>query len=227
MRQLLDAAVRAGHVVSHRKVQFWVDEFSYDSSPPDPSKLTVPLFLHARWTAESLYQMWRSGVTLASWFLLRDEPAPTSPYQSGLYFIRSPGDLRRDRPKPALTAFRFPFVAYQSVATVSVWGRTAASRPASVAIEVGTGLGWRRLATVHAGPHGIFTGRLSYVRAQNLLWKSARRVGRAPRSLSVSPQRLGWLRARVNQDVSWPFSLQRPADRFVLPFGPWPHFPAR
>lgn len=225
MHRLLMAAVRAHHVVSSRKVQFWVDEFSYDSSPPDPSSLTVPLFLHARWTAESLYQMWHSGVSLASWFLLRDEPVATSPYQSGLYFIRSPQDLRSDRPKPALTAFRFPFVAYQNGATVSVWGRTASSRPASVAIEVGTGLGWRRLATVHAGPHGIFTGRLSYLRVRELVWKGGR-LGRVPGPLAVSPQRLGWLRARVDREVSWPFSLHRPADRFVLPFGPWPHFPA-
>ena len=52
--------------------------------------------------------VWRSGVSLLTWFGLEDRRSP-SPYQSGLYFhARS---LELARPKPVLTAFRFPFVA--------------------------------------------------------------------------------------------------------------------
>ena len=35
-RSVLNAAVRARHVVSTHPVQFWVTEFSWDSKPPDP-----------------------------------------------------------------------------------------------------------------------------------------------------------------------------------------------
>jgi Concanavalin A-like lectin/glucanases superfamily len=170
MRRLLNAAVRAHKVKTDRKVQFWVDEISYDSHPPDPSKLTVPILLHARWTAEALYQMWRSGVNVAIWFLIRDEPVGKSDFQSGLYFAGAPNDLSRDRPKPALTAFRFPFVAYRHGTRVSVWGRTPKAKRGPVTIQVvGTRHGWRRVAQVHARRGGIFTARLKYARIKKSL----------------------------------------------------------
>jgi hypothetical protein len=199
MHDFLNAAVRAGKVRSTTKVQFWVDEFSWDSRPPDPSKLTVPLMLHARWVAESLYQMWLSGVSMATWFLLRDEPTNTSPLQSGLWFNGSQdNDLSQDWPKPALKAFRFPFVAYRNNKTITLWGRTPNSRSASLAIEAGTSSGWQRVGTVRAGGNGVFVGKLAASRVSN---------GK------------GILRARVGSDTSFPFSLKRPPDRFVLAFG--------
>ena len=63
-----------------RQPEFWVTEFSYDSRPPDPKG--VPLALHARWVSESLYRMWQDGVSLVTWFYLRDgpfRPARSSP----------------------------------------------------------------------------------------------------------------------------------------------------
>ena len=107
MRAVLKAGVRLHHVVSAHPVKFWVTEFGWDSSPPRPH--AAPMGLAARWTAESLHQMWRSGVSLVTWFDLQDRRSP-SPYQSGLYFHSS--SLEKARPKPVRTAFRFPFVAY-------------------------------------------------------------------------------------------------------------------
>ena len=126
MRSVLQAGVRLHHVVSSHPVKFWVTEFGWDSSPPRPH--AAPMGLAARWTAESLHQMWRSGVSLVTWFDLQDRQSP-SPYQSGLYFHSS--SLANARPKPVLTAFRFPFVAYLSGSTVSVWGRDATSNKAA------------------------------------------------------------------------------------------------
>jgi len=165
MRALLEAARRTHRIVTrHKNIQFWVTEFSYDSHPPDPSELTVPIFLHARWVAESFYQMWRSGVSLGTWYLLRDEPVKKSPFQSGLYFngCNCWNGLETDRPKPALTAFRFPFVAYRHKMKVSLWGRTPDSAPGRVTIDVGTKTGWRRVGAVRATATGIFTGKLPY-----------------------------------------------------------------
>jgi hypothetical protein len=180
MNALLRAAVRAGHVSSDQPVRFFVTEFSWDSSRPDPRG--VPLRLHARWVAQALYEMWRSGVSLATWFLLRDNPLKTSPYQSGLYFY---GGLRldRDKPKPALQAFRFPFVAFRRAGWVSVWGRTPGGAPEQLVVEGRTARGWQVLAHLATNPHGIFQGRLRSFRGTAL---RSRVVSTGERSLAFS-----------------------------------------
>src|SRR5205085_11897382 len=70
MKALLDAAVAQGVVVSPHKVAFWVTEFSWDSSPPDPK--AVPARVLPRWVAEAFYWMWHSVVSLAMLFTFRD-----------------------------------------------------------------------------------------------------------------------------------------------------------
>ncbi|HEY3549696.1 MAG TPA: cellulase family glycosylhydrolase [Gaiellaceae bacterium] len=157
MRALLQAAVRLHHVVSVKPVQFWVTEFGWDSNPPRPH--AAPMALAARWTAESLYSAWHSGVSLLTWFGLEDQRSP-SPYKSGLYFHgRSLDSLR---PKPVLTAFRFPFVAYRHAKSVSVWGRTATSATARVAVQFRHGKRgrWKTVGFIVANSNGIFRATL-------------------------------------------------------------------
>ncbi len=153
MRSLLQAGVRLHHIVSTQRVQFWVTEFGWDTNPPRPR--AASLGLAARWTAESLYQMWRSGVTLVTWFLLQDYPSP-SPYQSGFYF-NSPA-LDRAATKPGLTAFRFPFVAYLHPGYVGVWGRDATSDTRTVTIQLRHGKSgpWQTVASIDSNRYGIF-----------------------------------------------------------------------
>lgn len=157
MRSVLKAGVRLHHVVSAHPVKFWVTEFGWDSSPPRPH--AAPMGLAARWTAESLHQMWRSGVSLVTWFDLQDRPSP-SPYQSGLYFHSS--SLATARPKPVRTAFRFPFVAYRHGSAVSVWGRDATSTKVRVTVQLRHGKRgrWRTVGSVVANGHGIFRAAL-------------------------------------------------------------------
>ena len=153
MRALLKAAVRLKNVVAAHPVQFWVTEFGWNTNPP--RKHSPSLGLAARWTAESLHQMWLSGVSLVTWFLLDDLPPP-SYYQSGLFFHSSSVDLAR--PKPVLTAFRFPFVAYRHRSTVSVWGRAATSDRELVTVQRrhGKKARWRTVALVRSNEFGIF-----------------------------------------------------------------------
>jgi hypothetical protein len=153
MRALLRAGVRLHHVVSTHRVEFWVAEFGWDTNPPRPKAAT--LGLAARWTAESLYQMWRSGVNLVTWFLLQDYASP-SPYQSGFYFGEEP--LDRAAAKPGLTAFRFPFVAYLHRGYVSVWGRDATSDTRTVTIQLQHGKSgkWQTVALIGSNKYGIF-----------------------------------------------------------------------
>ena len=101
MKAVLDAGIRLHRIVSARRPAFWVTEFSWDSSPPDPE--AIPVGLHARWTSEAMYRMWRSGVSLVTWFTLVDMQFPNLPYQSGLYF-------EGGKPKPVLTAFRLSLI---------------------------------------------------------------------------------------------------------------------
>lgn len=193
---LIRAAQQAGSLVSSQRVGFWVTEYGWDTNPPN--KRGVPLALDRRWLAESVYRMWSAGVTLAAYFELRDESPPTM-FQSGLYTNCSAG-VSCDQAKPILTAFRFPFVAYTSTkGTVLVWGRTPSGVPGRVRIQASSGRAWRSVKTLATDRDGIFTARV-----------------RLPARLG----RRGNLRAVLAGGASSaPFSLVRPRDLLVAPFG--------
>jgi len=185
-RSVLNAAVRARRVVSTHPVQLWITEFSWDSKPPDPHG--VPLVLEAQWVSEAVFRAWRAGVSMFTWFLIKDDPM-SSPYQSGLYF-------RNGRAKPALVAFRFPFVALRHTRSVYVWGRTPGRQPATAVIERKSGAGWKRVAQVKTNGVGIFARTL-------------------PLRLPAS----SFMRARISSARSIAFPLRLPPDVFVNPFG--------
>jgi hypothetical protein len=197
MKRLLDAAVRAGHVESRRKVGFWVTEFGWDTKPPDPNG--VPIQEHARWVSEALYRMWQSGVSLVTWLALRDMPPSQGVIQQGLYW--SGPTIAEDRPKPALKAFRFPTVALPHRGRVVVWGRTPTSTRGRVVLELHRRGGWRRLAIVRANRNGIFQ-----------------------RTFKMRPG--GYVRARApSGELSLPFAVRKTRDRRVCPFGTFPNCP--
>jgi hypothetical protein len=190
MRAVLDAAIRAGHVVSTQQIRFWVTEFSWTSNPPDPKG--VPAALEARWVSQALYQMWSDGVSRFVWYAFRDEPSSRSCFHAGLYYANSAG-IASDLPKPALRAFRFPFVALTEPKNkVFLWGRTATSTAGNVLIERKSGGKWKRVKTLTANRYGIFTARIS------------------------RPAKTTYLRARLsdNSDQSVAFSL-------IAPKNPW------
>jgi Cellulase (glycosyl hydrolase family 5) len=198
LTKLVQAAQRLGTLVSAHPAQTWVTEFSWDSNPPDPEG--VPIALEQRWVAETLYRSWRAGVSVFSWYALRDEPLGISIFQSGLYFECAQG-IECDTPKPAGESFRFPFVAYTAPKRrVLVWGRTPAGLPGTVRVQWLDGRRWRALGTLTTDSDGIFT-------ASPLLPRGAN-----PRS--------ALLRAvRVGGGASPAFSLNRPPDILVTPFG--------
>ena len=198
MRAALNAAIRAGHVVSTQRIRFWITEFSWDSKPPDPKG--VPAALEARWVSQALYQAWANGVSLFVWTQIRDQPFPISPYQWGLYYANRAG-IASDRPKPALRAFRFPFVALpqgKKKTTVYLWGRTPASKKATVLIEGKTRGKWKPVKRLKANRYGIFKATIK------------------------TPAKTPTLRARLanHSDVSVPFALKAPKKGWKgCPFG--------
>jgi hypothetical protein len=191
----LPAVRRILRATGHARKPLWVTEISWDSAPPDP--YAVPVREHARWVAEGLYRMWRSGVRLVVWFQLRDNPRGTftwgQTWQSGLFF-RTTDRYADERPKPALLAYRFPFVALPARRGVTVWGRTPGAVPARVVVERRAGRRWRRVATLRADRDGIFRRRLRGHRG-------------------------AVLRARTPSAASLPFAARRTRMRFVHPFG--------
>jgi hypothetical protein len=193
MKRLLDAAAKAGHIRAKGVVRFWVTEFSWDSQPPDP--MGVPAHLEAQWVAEALYRMWQSGVNLVTWFLVRDLDRFQSSFQSSLYF--NGATIAADKPKPALAAFRFPFVGYVVKGRIAVWGRTPWGKPGRVLVEEQRGGRWKRLEIVQTNRSGIFAKTFGAPK------------GRYVRARVLGP---GGLAAR-------PFPLAGPKDLAVNPFG--------
>ena len=194
MRALLKAATKHHTLVASHPVQFWVTEFGWDTNPP--RKHAASLNLAARWTAESLHQMWLSGVSLVTWFLLEDYPSP-SPYQSGLYFHAK--SLENAKAKPVRTAFRFPFVAYLKKSTVTVWGRVATSDQQVVTVQRRNGKtgAWRKVALIRSNRYGIFKA-----------------------TLKLKATKKNWLRAVApGSGNSLAFSLTQPHDPHIGPWG--------
>lgn len=161
------AAQRAGTVRPNRPKQLWVTEISWDSRP-DPDGLT--LADQATYLEGALYVMWRQGVDVVTWYLLRDQaPVPSfaTTYQSGV-FARGP-QPSADQAKPSFTAFAFPFTAYRSSGVATLWGMAPAGLGATtVTIEAYTGTAWRPVATLRAGANRVFDGRLRVGRGTQL-----------------------------------------------------------
>ena len=185
MRQVLNAAIKANHVVSGHKVRLWVTEFSWDSKPPD--RKGVPIALETRWVSQMLYQMWSSGVSLVTWFILRDQPMSTSYFQSGLYYA-GPHGISTDKAKPILRAFRFPFVALPRTAngktTVLLWGRTPTSKAGKVIIERKSSSKWKRVKMLKANRYGIF--KISISKPANTVYFRARLANGSDQSAEFS-----------------------------------------
>ncbi|HLM94297.1 MAG TPA: cellulase family glycosylhydrolase [Gaiellaceae bacterium] len=212
-KSLINAASKARHITNRsggHGAGLWITEFSWDSKPIDPR--AVPKALHARWTSEALYRTWQLGIPVLLWGQLRDYRISTDPtfgqYQSGLFYCDDTPTIddscstvmppTQGSAKPALRAFRFPFVAYASNGHIRVWGRTPDSTPQQVTIEKKTSSGWQQWKSFTAGSGGIFS------------------------KTYASSMKKGQLRATVglpSDDKSVGFSLVRPKDMRVNPFG--------
>jgi hypothetical protein len=157
LTRVLRAAVRAGKVRPRHSKQLWVTEISWDTRPPDPDGL--PGNVQARYLQESFYLLWRQGVDVVTWFLLRDE-APGQgyqySYQSGIYYRGT--TIAADQPKPSYTAFRFPFTAIRSGQRARLWGLAPVA--GSVVVEANQGGTWTQVATLQAGRGRTFSRRL-------------------------------------------------------------------
>lgn len=146
---LLRAAERSGRALPRKRHAVWVTETSYDSRPPDPEG--VAQATQARYLEQAFYLLWRQGVDTITWFQVRDQvPVPSfaATNQSGVYF-------RDGAAKPAVVAFRFPFVVERATRTrLRAWGRSPLA--GQVTIERLRGGSWRTLRGVSVQRNGTF-----------------------------------------------------------------------
>jgi hypothetical protein len=171
---VLRGAEKAKTVPGHHPV--WVTEFWWDSKPPNPSG--APLATQARWIEQSLYLFWKAGADTAINFQIEDSttrPNVHAGFQAGVYFDDG-------RPKPSLTAFRFPFVTERvNRGTLKAWGK--APEAGKLKIQRRQGSRWLTVRNLSVSKGGTFltTLRLSgkqQLRAtvgasQSLVWKQA------------------------------------------------------
>jgi hypothetical protein len=142
---------------SHR---LWVTEFWWDSKPPNPSG--APLLTQARWIEQSLYFFWKAGADTAFNFVIGDtsfRPTVHAGFQGGAYF-------QDGRPKPALTAFQFPFVTQAlNRSTLEAWGKAPAAGKLLIQRKQG---GWKTIKKLRVGQGATFVTRLKLSGSQLL-----------------------------------------------------------
>ena len=148
LTRVLRAAERAGTALPHTRHPLWVTEVSYNSAPPNPDG--VPIEKHARWLEQTLEELSQEGAQVVFWTQIGDQ-APIPSYaltaQSGVYY-------EDGRPKPALTAYRFPFVAWRAGSGLFVWGRSPAAGRLEIQRRVGRR--WGTVATMVASAQATF-----------------------------------------------------------------------
>jgi hypothetical protein len=143
--------VRGGH---H---DVWVTEFWWESFPDGPAKAVPGLDKHGIWIEQAMYLFWKAGAKVAITLQLNDTPAETrrelsDTFQAGLFLAN--GD-----PKPAATAFRFPFVLdRRTQSNVLAWGKSPAK--GKLTIEEKRGGGWRKVETLRVKKNRVFTDNL-------------------------------------------------------------------
>ncbi|HEY4564641.1 MAG TPA: hypothetical protein VIJ36_16775, partial [Thermoanaerobaculia bacterium] len=157
---VLRAAEKAGTATGgHHPV--WVSEFWWDSKPPNP--VGASLATQARWIQQSLYLFWKAGASTAINFQIADSnlrPDVHAGFQAGVYF-------QDGRPKPSLTAFKFPFVTNRTnTRTLQAWGRSPES--GQLKIQRQQGSSWRTVKKLQARKGAVFVTNLRLTGKQRL-----------------------------------------------------------
>jgi hypothetical protein len=147
---VLNRAEQTGRALPGGRKPLWVTEFWTDSSPPDPDG--VPVYEQARWYEQDLYLFWKQGAQAAIALQIRDAPpGPGYKYtsQAGVYFLNG-------KPKPSLTAMRFPFVVTQrSSGSAGVWGMAPQSGRLQVQAQIAGH--WATIASRSVAARAVFS----------------------------------------------------------------------
>jgi hypothetical protein len=152
VKRVLRAAEKGGNAKPRGRRPLWATEFWWVSDPPGRSSppIVAPVRKHARWIEEALYLFWKKGVKAAFYYGLRDLEGTDLP--TGLIFADG-------TPKPALQAFRFPFVTHRRTPKkVRAWGK--APSEGTLEIQRLRGDQWRTIKRLSVRKGSVFHTRL-------------------------------------------------------------------
>ena len=145
---------RRGIRSTTRRLGIYIDEYGYQTRPPDPVGGIRP---HTQdvWLQRAAYMAWRHPrVKLFTQYLWRDEPRSGGSYsgwQSGLRYVSG-------RAKPSLAHFDTPFAL--DLRRNRLWGQVRPGGRHTVTVERRRfGGGWQRLAVVTTDSRGYWTLR--------------------------------------------------------------------
>jgi hypothetical protein len=156
LRKLLRAAEAQGTTATAGRHPLWATELWWETSPPDAAQGVRPR-VQARRIARAFSLLWRQGASAAIYFTVRDDPYVPAEYldiaSSGLFYLS--GD-----PKPAATAFRFPFVTSPAgKRTLIAWTRAPAG--GKLRIKVRRRGHWRTVRERRVDAGEVFEVRLA------------------------------------------------------------------
>ena len=148
---LLKAADTLHTVYPSEHHGLWVTEWSWFTNPPNTQVGDSPATA-ARYTAYSMYEMWKAAVSVVIWFQIRD-----APHGVGTGVVAGGGLYdSAGQPKPIMGAFVFPFVAGVSGRTGFGWGRAPVPAGQRVDVEREAGHRWLRVASTMTRSDGTF-----------------------------------------------------------------------
>ncbi len=146
-----------------RKLPLWLDEYAYETNPPDPNKALPSATAAATWSQWGWSIAARnSRVQMLTQYVWFDE-APTQQqsgrwdrWQSGLYTVDR-------KPKPLARVFSHPIFGWRTSKAAHVWGQVRTANGAtSVRLlrRTGSSKTYRSYRTVRTNRNGIFQVRV-------------------------------------------------------------------
>jgi hypothetical protein len=155
LRQLLRAAEHARTIAVRGPHRLWATELWWETNPPDRLEGISPS-TQARRLQQSFYALWRAGASTVIYLSMLDGPYHPDAFTE----VSSSGLLFEDgTPKPAFTAFRFPFVTTRvKHGKLIGWGRA----PTGGKLRIrGKRFGhWKTVAQVRVDAGDVFKTRL-------------------------------------------------------------------
>jgi hypothetical protein len=163
LTRLVRRAGREGRVERGAWRRLWVTRLGWDTPPfadggVSPARQARYLNLSMRLLAS------QSEADVVVWDGVRDsvaeEGSPFTDLASGLFFNRDNVDPRKDRPKPALASYRFPFVVERGGRAAVAWGVVPARAHRTVVVERRAGSRWRAVRRAASRRLGEFELRV-------------------------------------------------------------------
>ncbi|WP_210493078.1 hypothetical protein [Patulibacter sp. SYSU D01012] len=145
-----------------KRLPLWLDEYAYETNPPDtahkefPSPKTAATWSQWAWSIAARNPRVEL-LTQYEWFdesTKVDEGRVANRWQSGLYYIDG-------SPKPLAQVFAHPIFGWRTSKNGYVWGQV---RPGDVALDVRvqrrSGSSWQDVKTVRTNANGLFQLRV-------------------------------------------------------------------